>query len=217
MFSPSMLNKTTRLRLCSLINTKYTYYTYYLSISNRNVVENTTDNTEILINKGGGSEATFDYIMKYGNRFVPYFQEAIDLTKQRFPGQDYLITSPDQCYFFKWLMPIIKCKKAIEIGVFTGSSSVAIALGMPNDGQLYAFDVNKEYTLIAQQIWKKAGIDHKIELHLNGGIDGLDMLINEKSNHMTFDFAYVDAVKLENKDYFERLMVLMKKDGIIAF
>ena len=90
-------------------------------------------------------------------------------------------------------------------------------MGLPPDGKLYAFDVNKEWTSLAKEIWKKAGVDDKIELHLNGGIPGLDMLINDKSNHKTFDFAYVDAIKYEFKDYFERLLVLMRKDGVIAF
>ena len=94
---------------------------------------------------------------------------------------------------------------------------MAISLGMPKDGKLIALDINKEWTSLAKEMWTRAGVDNKIELYLDGGMAGLDMLINDKSNHKTFDFAYIDAVKSDNIEYFERLMVLMRKDGVIAF
>ena len=106
----TMLNNFSRLRTSNIIKTKHLLLS---SIPKRSVISNIRNNAEILLNKGGGSEATFNYLMKYGNRFVPHFEEIIDLTKERFPGEDYLITSPDQLYFFKWLMPIIKCKVKI--------------------------------------------------------------------------------------------------------
>ncbi len=88
---------------------------------------------------------------------------------------------------------------------------------MPDDGKLIALDVNKKYTDVAKEIWKKAGIDNKIELSLDGGIVGLDKLLKDKNELRTFDFAYVDADKQGYGDYFEKLLPLMKKGGIIAF
>ena len=114
-------------------------------------------------------------------------------------------------------MSTLNVRKAIEIGVFTGSSALSIAKGMPDDGRLMAFDVSKEYTDIAREMWKKAGVDHKIELSLDGGIVGLDNLMRNKQELGTYDFAYIDALKTEYADYYEKLLPLMKKGGIIAF
>ena len=88
---------------------------------------------------------------------------------------------------------------------------------MENDGKLYAFDVNKEYTDIAKEIWKNAGIDDMIELSLDGGKTGLDSLMNNQDHIKSFDFAYVDAIKTDNMEYHELLLQLMKPGGIIAY
>ena len=141
-------------------------------------------------------------------------QEIYDVSNDKFGKRAEMITATDQCYLFKWLMPMIKCKKAIEVGVFTGSSALCIADGMDDDGKLIAIDVNEEFTSVAQEMWKKAGVDKKIEVKLNGGIDGLDDLISEKG---TFDFAYIDAIKTEYIDYYEKLLLLLRKGGVMAF
>jgi len=108
-------------------------------------------------------------------------------------------------------------KKAIELGVFTGSSSLAIALGLPDDGKLLAFDVSKEYTTIAKHFWNKAGVSDKIELRLQGAISGLNDLSKHNSELNSYDFAFVDALKVEYLEYHNKLIPLMKIGGVIAY
>ena len=114
-------------------------------------------------------------------------------------------------------MKSMNCTKAIEIGVFTGSSALVIAQGINDNGKLIAIDVDKKYTDIAKKMWKKAGVDHKIELYLNGGIKKLEQLNKDKNEKETYDFAYIDAIKTEYIDYYEKLLPLMKSGGILAF
>eukprot|EP01084_Bolivina_argentea_P239352 402314_1 len=168
------------------------------------------------VDKLGGSKNTLNYIMKHGNRFMPELQEIYELTETKFGSDSAMITATDQVYFFKWLVSTLNCRKCIEIGTFTGASGLGIAKGM-SDGLLISFDVNKEYTDIARTIWKKAKVDKKIKLSLDGGINGLDNLLKIKHEKGTYDFAYVDAIKTEYGEYYERLLLLMKKGGIIAF
>eukprot|EP01083_Nonionella_stella_P005055 14719_1 len=158
-----------------------------------------------------------DYIRNKGNRCIPELQEIDEITRDTFDWQYKMITAPDQSYFFKWLMETMRARKAIEIGVFTGSSGLAIAKGLTDDGVLFAFDVSKEYTDIAREMWKKAGVDHKIKLSLNGGIQGIDALAANESELGTYDFAYIDAIKTEYGTYYEKLLPLMRKGGVIAF
>eukprot|EP01083_Nonionella_stella_P005054 14718_1 len=158
-----------------------------------------------------------DYIRNRGNRCIPELQEIYDITYTQNKFGCKFITAVDQCYFFKWLMQTMRCRKALEIGVFTGSSALAIAKGLTEDGKLRAFDVNKEYTDVARQMWKKAGVDHKIELSLDGGIQGIDALSSNQNELGTYDFAYIDAIKAEYGDYYEKLLPLMRKGGVIAF
>merc|ERR1712228_57954 len=164
-----------------------------------------------------GGDKLFDYIMNDGNRHIPELKEIYDVTHQKLGGRAVMITATDQLYWFKWLMSTFNVRKAIEIGVFTGSSALSIAQGMSDDGRLMAFDVSKEYTDIAREMWKKAGVDHKIELSLDGGIVGLDKLLKNKEEIGTYDFAYIDAIKVEYADYYEKLLPLMRRGGIIAF
>ena len=138
-------------------------------------------------------------------------------TKRKFPFRAGMQTDYDECYLFKWLLQLTKAKYAIEIGVFTGSSALAIALGLPKDGKLVAFDVDAQYTNVAKKYWKKCGVNDKIDLKLDGGIKGLDNLLENKNELKKYDFAYVDAVKTEYKDYYERLLKLIRIGGIIAF
>jgi len=169
------------------------------------------------LHKFTGSQKVFDYLMSTGNREVSELRDISRITRQEFGRRAMMISAVDQCYFFKWLLPMIKCEKAIEVGVFTGSSALMIAKGMPDHGQLKAFDVSKPFTDIARRIWQKAGVDHKITLSLDGGIAGLDALLEDSDELKTYDFAYIDAIKTEYSEYYDRLLPLMKKGGVIAF
>ncbi len=104
--------------------------------------------------------------------------------------------------------------KCIEIGVFTGYSSICIAKGMVDQGKLYAIDSSEQYTKIAREFWKKAGVDNKIELILSDGNEVLDNFLN-KGQKEEYDFVFIDADKANYIDYYEKSMLLIKSGGII--
>jgi len=158
-----------------------------------------------------------EYILKEGNCFIKAFEDIRKETEKRFPRQSIMQVDYDQCYLFKWLMPVLNVTNAIEIGVFTGSSSLAIALGLPKNGTLIAIDVNAQFTSIAQKYWKKCGVNDKIKLSLHGGINTLNKMLTNKIELKRYDFAFIDGVKREYIQYYERLLKLIKPGGIIAF
>ena len=104
--------------------------------------------------------------------------------------------------------------KCIEIGVFTGYSSICIAKGMVDHGKLYAIDPSEQYTKIACEFWKKAGVDNKIELMLSEGNEVLDDFIN-RGQKGEYDFVFIDADKANYIDYYEKSMLLIKSGGLI--
>ena len=123
--------------------------------------------------------------------------------------------SPEQGQFMRLLVKALGIRRAIEIGVYTGYSSLSVALAMPEDGRIIACDVSEEWTSIARRYWKEAGVDHKIELRLAPALETLDILIeNDLGN--SFDFAFIDADKAGYKVYYERTLALLRPGGLIA-
>ena len=106
-------------------------------------------------------------------------------------------------------------KKCIEIGVFTGYSSICIAKGIDSKGKLYAVDTSEEYTSIAREYWRKSNLDTKIELILKEGLDVLNEFISKNMNG-TFDFIFIDADKSNYINYYEKSIELIRSGGIIA-
>ena len=106
-------------------------------------------------------------------------------------------------------------KKCIEIGVFTGYSSICIAKGISSEGMLYAIDTSEEYTSIARDYWKKSNVEKKIELILKEGLDVLNEFIKKNLNG-TFDFIFIDADKSNYINYYEKSIELIRSGGIIA-
>lgn len=123
--------------------------------------------------------------------------------------------SPEQGQFMALLVQLIAAKKTLEVGVFTGYSSLAVALALPPDGQVVACDVSEEYTAIAQRYWQQAGVADKIELHLAPALETLDHLLATGSAN-SFDFAFIDADKSSYAAYYERALQLVRPGGLIA-
>jgi predicted O-methyltransferase YrrM len=123
--------------------------------------------------------------------------------------------APEQGQLMALLVKLIGARHTIEIGTFTGYSALAVALALPENGRVLACDVSREYTDTARGYWRKAGIEHKIDLRLAPALDTLDGLIaqNESGN---FDFAFIDADKTGYDGYYERCLTLLRKGGLIA-
>lgn len=123
--------------------------------------------------------------------------------------------SPEQGQFMALLVQLMGAKKALEIGVFTGYSSLVVALALPPEGKMVACDVSEEYTSIARRYWEQAGVADKIDLHIAPAIATLDKLIAAGETD-TFDFAFIDADKSSYDDYYEKALKLIRPGGLIA-
>jgi predicted O-methyltransferase YrrM len=123
--------------------------------------------------------------------------------------------SPEQGQFMALLMHLIDARRTLEVGVFTGYSSLSVALALPDDGRMIACDVSEEWTSIARRYWKEAGVEHKIDLRLRPALETLDNLIATGQGGR-FDFMFIDADKTNYANYYERGLVLVRPGGLIA-
>lgn len=130
------------------------------------------------------------------------------------PGMAMQI-SPEQGQFMAMLVRLIGAKRCLEVGVFTGYSSLVTALALPDDGRIVACDVSEEFTDIARSYWAKAGVDGKIDLRLAPAMDTLDGLL-EAGEAGRYDFAFIDADKTSYAGYFDRCLDLLRPGGLIA-
>lgn len=123
--------------------------------------------------------------------------------------------APEQAHLLTWLVQLIQAKHYLELGVFTGYSSTAVALALPEDGTVTACDINDTFTQDARTAWAEAGVSDKITLHLQPALFTLDELLEAGlQNH--YDLAFIDADKPTTPAYFERCLQLVRPGGIIA-
>ena len=122
--------------------------------------------------------------------------------------------APEQGQFMALLVELMGATRCIEVGVFTGYSSLAVALALPPKGRITACDISEEFTAVARRYWAEAGVDHMIDLHLAPALETLDGLIAEGAKG-SYDFAFIDAEKTEYADYYERLLTLLRPGGLI--
>ena len=120
---------------------------------------------------------------------------------------------PDQGAFMTLLVKAIGARTAIEIGSFTGYSSICIARGLPGNGRLLCLDASAEWAAMARKYWRRAGVKNKIELRLGPAIESLKKLEQGRK----FDFAFIDAHKPEYDDYYELVLPRMRPNGLILF
>jgi predicted O-methyltransferase YrrM len=117
---------------------------------------------------------------------------------------------PSQCYFLHLIIKISNIKTVLEIGTFTGLSALSISLALPADGKLIALDKNEETNRVANSFFKKANQDHKIKTIIKPALESLDELKNSK-----FDMVFIDADKMNYKEYYERSLKLINNNGLI--
>lgn len=153
----------------------------------------------------------YDYILKFGFRDDVLLQELRAETAKQ-PASQMQI-SPEQGQFMALLTQLTGAKRALEIGTFTGYSSISVARALPADGKLICFDVSKEYTDIARRYWAKAGLDGKIELRLGPAVETLKELA--KTDAGKFDLAFIDANKTDYRNYYEVVLTLLRPGGAV--
>ena len=123
--------------------------------------------------------------------------------------------SPEQGQFMALLVQLIGAKKTLEVGVFTGYSSLVVALALPADGKIIACDKSEEYTAMARRYWQAAGVSDKIDLRIAPATETLAELIDAGQSG-TFDFAFIDADKSGYDQYYEQCLLLVRPGGLIA-
>ncbi len=158
-------------------------------------------------------DTVYDYLLATSLREHPVLQE-LRTANQSHPLRNMQI-APEQAQFMAMLITLMHARRTLEVGVFTGYSTLAVALALPEEGQIVACDINEQYTDIARDHWKRAGIAHKIDLRLAPALDTLNALVAE-GQAGTFDFAFIDADK-ENYDvYYEHCLQLLHPGGLLV-
>ena len=123
--------------------------------------------------------------------------------------------SPEQGQLMQMLVRMLDAKNCIEVGVFTGYSSLVVALALPADGRIVACDISEDYTAVGEPFWKDAGVRGKIDLRIAPATETLDAMITAGETG-DYDFAFIDADKPGYPEYFERCLSLLRVGGVIA-
>ena len=163
--------------------------------------------SDIVINK-----EIVDYINNNSAKLHPVQKEIISYNKQLGDIKRMQI-SISQCHFLHLLIKSSKIKKILEIGTFTGLSTLSMALALSEKGSIFALDKNRNTSNIALNFFKKAAQDHKIKMIIAPALESLKNLTYEKHK---FDFVFIDADKENYKNYFNHSIELVDKDGLIV-
>jgi caffeoyl-CoA O-methyltransferase len=161
----------------------------------------------------GLSDELHGYLLSITLRDRDVLRDLRDETAQLQDGGMQI--SPEQGQFMQFLIKLIGARRTLEVGVFTGYSSLCVALALPEEGQIVACDVSEEFTSIARRYWQKAGVAHKIQLNLGPALQTLERLVGEGQQN-SFDFAFIDADKEPYPAYFEQALKLVRPGGLIA-
>ncbi|MGB2568230.1 O-methyltransferase [Micromonospora citrea] len=152
------------------------------------------------------------YLVAHGSSPDEIVRDLYEETIAALPDQAVMQVAPEQAAFLTFLTRLLGVRQAVEVGTFTGLSSLAIARGLPEDGRLTCFDISAEYTGIARRYWERAGVADRIELRIGPAGDTLRELPVER--HL--DFAFIDADKTGYPVYWDELVPRMRPGGVIA-
>lgn len=160
------------------------------------------------------TDALHDYLLKVGARESAVAQELRAKTLSATSWHPMQI-SPEQGAFMALLMRLLAAKRTIEVGTFTGYSALVVAQALPADGKVIACDISDEWTAIGKPFWERAGVAEKIDLRLGPAQETLDSLIADGESGR-FDFAFIDADKVNYDAYYERCLTLLRPAGVIG-
>ncbi len=153
-----------------------------------------------------------EYLRQNSVREPDVLQELREET-QKLPHSGMQI-SPEQGQLMAMLVKLVNARKIVEIGTFTGYSSTVMALAMPEDSQLIAFDISEEYTRTARIFWKKAGVDQRVKLVLGNAKESLKDFL-QTGEQESVDLAFIDADKSSYAEYYECCLKLIRPGGLI--
>ncbi len=155
-----------------------------------------------------------DYLISVGVTETPVQRELREFTATHRMAKMQI--APEQGQLLAWLARLIGVRRYLELGVFTGYSTLTMAQALPDDGEIIACDVSESFTDIARAYWQKAGVADRIRLELQPALLTLRTLIDEEGRAGSFDMAFIDADKPGTPDYYEACLTLVRPGGIIA-
>ncbi|HEY3147920.1 MAG TPA: class I SAM-dependent methyltransferase [Dongiaceae bacterium] len=141
-------------------------------------------------------------------------QQALRVETRKLSGSG-MMSRPESDALLQLLITLIGARRVIEVGTFTGSGSLAMALALPEDGRIVACDVSAEWTAIGRKHWQQAGVAHKIDLRLAPAAETIGALLKEGLAE-SFDMAFIDADKTGYDAYYEGCLKLMRKGGLLV-
>jgi O-methyltransferase len=159
----------------------------------------------------GLDDTVRDYVVANQPPEHPLLAELREVTKTM--TRSRMQISPEQGHFLAFLVRLIGARRVLEIGTYTGYSSLCMALAMPSDFRIVACDASEEWTNVARQFWKKAGFTDRIELRIGSAVDLMPALVKEGQK---FDFIFIDANKEDYDAYYECALRLIAPNGLIA-
>lgn len=153
------------------------------------------------------------YVLRWGLREPDILARLREETAAH--PQSSMQIAPEQGAVLGLLVELLGARRCLEIGTFTGYSSLAVALSLPEDGRIVCCDVSDEYTSVARRYWAEAGVEDRVDLRLGPAVETLDALLAEGAAG-TFDLAFIDADKGGYPAYWERCLDLVRPGGVIA-
>ena len=153
------------------------------------------------------------YLALNGYRPDHIIDELVKETKS-LGGVAQMQIAPEQGQFLEIIVKLFKAKKCLEVGRFTGLSSLCIARGLSQDGKIIAIDNSDEFLPLAKKYWEKAGVQHKIESVIGQGVDVMQSYIDRQ---FFFDLIFIDADKNNYPNYYELSLQLLPANGLMMF
>lgn len=158
------------------------------------------------------SPELYAYVLEHRSERDPVLAALIEETG-KLGGWSMMQIAPEQGAFLTTLARLMNAKSAVEVGTFTGYSAISIARGLAPGGKLLCCDVSEEWTSVARDFWKRAGVADRIELKIAPAVDTLKALPAGE----TIDFAFIDADKVNYKSYYEEILARLRPNGLIVF
>ncbi len=158
------------------------------------------------------SDELYRYLLSVSLNEHPILRKLREETASH--AQANMQIAPEQGQFMGLLVKLMGARRILEIGTFTGYSSLCMAMALPVHGRITTCDISEEWTNIAQRYWDEAGVDNRVELHLGPALDTIDKLLAE-GQERKFDLVFIDADKENYVGYYEYALNLLRPGGLI--
>jgi len=155
----------------------------------------------------------FHYSVKNSVKFLPVQQKLWEYVRQQ--SDSIRAGSADEAVFLAFLCDMIGAKRVVEVGVYYGTTTLQLALRLPQDGKIIACDISDQYITEARKYWEEAGVESKVDVRLAPATETMDkMLANGEEG--TVDLVFIDADKSSYDAYYEKGLKLLRPGGIVA-